>query len=97
MYFWKEKWSGLATYIESKPINHEICLCFDKDVTIDGIQDFITRLKINKPFEITYIDPKDMPCNDIAEMKDKNILIKTINKRKNIDNLFINTFNLEEI
>jgi len=95
--FGKKKWAGLAAYLDSKSVNHEVCLCFDKDVKLEDIEDFITRIKTKMPTEITYVDPKDMPCNDIAEVKDKRTLIKTVNKRKNINSLFLNTFNLEEI
>lgn len=96
--FGKKKWAGLVAYLESKAINHEVCLCFDKDVTSDGIEDFVKRLKISKKaFKLSYIDPDDMPCNDIAEMKEKGTLIKTINKRKSVDNIFINSFNLQGV
>lgn len=96
--FGKKKWAALVAYLESKSINHEICLCFDKDVTLDGIEDFVRRLKINKKkFQVSYTDPDNMPCNDIAEINEKGILVKIINNRKNINNLFLNTFNLEGI
>ena len=96
--FGKKKWAGLVAYLESKAINHEVCLCFDKDVALEGVEDFVKRLKINKKiFELSYVDPNDMTCNDIAEIKNKNILIKVINKRKKVNNIFINTFNLEGV
>lgn len=96
--FGKKKWAGLVTYLKSRAISHEVCLCFDKDVTSDGIEDFVKRLKISKKaFKLSYVDPIDMPCNDIAEMKEKSTLIKVINKRKSVDNIFINSFNLQGV
>ena len=95
--FGKKKWAGLLSYLESKQVDHEICLCFDKDVTMKDIEDFIKRIKINKKkLKISYLDPVDMPCNDIAEM-DRNNFFGTIMLRKDINNLFVNTFNLEGI
>jgi hypothetical protein len=93
--FGKNKWAGLVEYLTSNPDQEEVCLCFDKDVKIKEIEDFVKRLQNNcsssKYIKVSYIDPIFMPCNDIADMMDKNILIDVIMKRQIIENLFLNT------
>jgi hypothetical protein len=88
--FGKGKHAGLVEYLRNKTSEKEICLCFDRDVTIKHVESFIN--KVQKSYgrtNLSYIDPSDMPCEDIAAIPDKTTLIRTINKRKPSQDLFI--------
>jgi len=88
--FGKGNYASLIEYFKSCDKDRNFCLCFDKDVIIKDINSFIKRtMRFGQTPDLFYIDPKSMPCNDIADMKNKEELIKTIKKKKSIDNLFL--------
>jgi hypothetical protein len=96
--FGKSKWSGLIEYLKNNKTDYDLCLAFDKDVKITEIEKFINKFQKNYRYNnLFYIDPENMPCNDIAEINDKNLFINTITKRKTADSLFLNNFSLKEI
>ena len=94
--FGKGNWAAFTEYLKIGERDRSFCLCFDKDVIIKDIEVFIKRIqKSSQHFpELFYISPDDMPCNDIADMKDKETLIKMINKKRSIDELFINMMSI---
>lgn len=93
--FGKGNWASFYEYFKRYGKDRNFCLCFDKDVIIKDIDTFVKRMrKLGNISDLTYIDPADMPCDDIADMRDKELLIKTINKKKSIENLFINMMSI---
>lgn len=95
--FGKGSWASFVEYLRTHNKNKNLCLCFDRDVIIRDINKFITRVKkAGNPPELFYIDPKDMPCNDIADMKSKEMLIETINTKKSVEEIYINTMSIGE-
>lgn len=94
--FGKGNWASLVEFIKKNPTVN-LCLCFDKDVIIKDIDRFITRVKKSCDVSnIFYIDPSDMPCNDIADMTNREMLAATIAKKKNIEELFISSMSIGE-
>ncbi len=88
--FGKGKHAGLTEYLKSRTTNKEICLCFDKDVSIKHIESFIKKVqKACSNIVITYIDPTDMLYEDIAAIPDKATLIKIVNKKRSSQDLFL--------
>lgn len=89
--FGKGSWPAFAEYLRTHNKEKSLCLCFDKDVIIKDISKFITRVKkASESPELFYIASKDMPCNDIADMTSRDMLVKTVNKRKSINDIYIN-------
>ncbi len=88
--FGKGKHAGLVEYLKNRTTDKEICLCFDKDVSINHIEHFINKVqKSYGQVNLSYINPSDMLYEDIAATPDKATLIKTINKKRPAHNLFI--------
>lgn len=93
--FGKEKWQSLVEYLRNRNNESNLCLCFDKDVKIDNIISFIKRIqKSCGNMKISYIDPKTLPFNDIAIIRNRDLFIKLIQNRKNIDEIFLDIFDL---
>lgn len=89
--FGKGHWSAFVEYLRNYNEKKNLCLCFDKDVIIKDVDRFITRAGKNGILPpLFYIDPADMPCNDIADIKNKETLIKTINKKKSVEDIYLN-------
>jgi hypothetical protein len=89
--FGKGKHAGLVEYLNSKPSDREICLCFDRDVTMKHIETFVSKVqKSHGQINISYINPLDMSFEDIAAIPDKLTLIKTVNKKQPAQDIFIN-------
>lgn len=95
--FGKGNWAAFVEYLKIHNERKNLCLCFDKDVIMKDVDRFVTKVgkTIDTP-PLFYIDPSDMPCNDIADMKDRETLIKTINKRKSVEDIFINNMSIGE-
>lgn len=88
--FGKSKHAGLVEYLKGKAVGREICLCFDRDVTIKHIESFISKIqKTHGHMDLSYVNPSDMLFEDIAAIPDKTALIKTINKRQPAHDLFL--------
>lgn len=93
--FGKGSWAAFVEYLRTHDKNKNLCLCLDRDVIIRDINRFITRVKkAGDPPLLFYIDPIDMPCNDIADMPNKETLIKTINKKKSVEEIYINMMSI---
>lgn len=97
--FGKVHWSGFIEYLKTIREDNQknLCLCFDKDVIIKDIDKFVTKTRkagINRP--LFYIDPEDMPCNDIADMQNRETLVGVINKQKSVDDLYMNMMSIGE-
>jgi hypothetical protein len=96
--FGKAHWAGFAEYLKKYNNHRNLCLCFDKDVIIKDVDRFIRRVqKVTQCPPLFYIDPSNMPCNDIAEIRDKETLIKTINKKKSVDEIYLNTMSIGDL
>jgi hypothetical protein len=94
--FGKGKWGSLIEYLKNKN-NRSICLCFDNDVRIDNIEQFVTRINKNcENTKISYIDPNVMPVNDIAMIQEKDVLMRLVKNKKDVSEIFLDTFNLGE-
>jgi 5S rRNA maturation endonuclease (ribonuclease M5) len=90
--FGKGNSASFIEYLKAQPENKEICLVFDKDVSAKHIEQFTNKVfKHHKKILLSYVDPKDMWYNDIADIKTKEELISLINKRKSIDEIFLNS------
>lgn len=88
--FGKGKHAGLVEYLKNRTTNKEVCLCFDRDVTIKHIESFINKVQRSYGIiPLSYVNPLDMLYEDIAAIPDKATLIRTINKRKPSQDLFI--------
>jgi hypothetical protein len=95
--FGKGSSAAFVDYLRTHDKNKNLCLCFDKDVIIKDINRFITRVKkAGDPPELFYVDSEDMPCNDIADMSNKETLVRTINKRKSVEEIYINMMSIGE-
>jgi len=93
--FGKGHWSAFVKYLRKHDEKKNLCLCFDKDVIIKDVDLFIRRVKKSGDAPLLfYIDPDDMPCNDIADMPNKETLIRTINKKKSVEELYINMMSI---
>ena len=93
--FGKGHWTAFVEYMRKHDKRKNLCLCFDKDVRIKDVDKFVMRC--GAPSPLFYIDPDDMPCNDIAEMPDKETLIRTINKKKPVEELYINMMSIGDL
>lgn len=90
--FGKVNCMSFVEYLKTCRENEEICLFFDKDVSIKYIEKFTNRVfKQYKRIPLSYIDPDDMLYNDIADIKTKEELINLINKKKSINDIFLNS------
>lgn len=90
--FGKGSWAAFVEYLRTHDKSKNLCLCFDKDVDMNSVEKFTK--KIFKHFEripLSYVDPSDMWYNDIADIKTKEELIKMINKKKQIEDVFLNS------
>jgi len=91
--FGKGNWAAFVEYIKKHDSLTKYCLCFDKDVIIKDVDQFVRRIQKNceiTPSQLSYVDPVHMPCNDIAEMPDRETLVRTLMARKTIDSLYLN-------
>jgi hypothetical protein len=95
--FGKGKHAGLSEYLRGKTAHKDVCLCFDKDVTLKHIETFVNKVqKSYGHINLSYINPLDMPCEDIAAVPDKPTLIKIVNKKQPTHNLFIDAMAIGE-
>lgn len=89
--FGKGKCQSLIEYIKSRKDDREICLVFDKDVKLGDIESFVMKiLKKYGRVKLSYVDPKEMVYNDIADMKSRDDLHKAIKNRKTTNDIFLN-------
>jgi len=97
--FGKGNWGSLAEYVKKQNAYTKFCLCFDKDVIIKDVDQFVRRLQKECEFipsNWSYIAPEHMPCNDIADMPDEETLNQTTRYRQTIDSLYLNTMSIGE-
>jgi len=93
--FGKGNWAAFVEYLKIYDKSRNLCLCFDKDVIIKDINMFVKRtIKSRETADLFYISPADMPCNDIAEMESKKTLIKTINKKRPIEDMYMDMMSI---
>jgi hypothetical protein len=93
--FGKGNWASLVEYLKVYDKSRNLCLCFDRDVIMKDVSKFVRRIaRLQVLTNMFYVDPVDMPCEDIAEMEYKETLIKTINKKKPINEMFINMMSI---
>jgi len=95
--FGKGNAGSFVEYAKKRNDLTNYCLCFDKDVIIKEVDKFVRR--IQKSYEVSpsrwsYINPEHMPCNDIADMPDKETLTQTIRCRQTIDSLYLNMMSI---
>ena len=88
--FGKGHWAGFVEYLKNHNEKKNLCLCFDKDVSTGELEKFVKKIfRSHKQIKLSWIDSEDMWYNDIADIKTKEELIKMINKKKSIDEIFL--------
>jgi len=96
--FGKGNWKSTLEFLKNEGNGRPICLAFDKDVKLESIDTYCKKLAKHIPVsQFSFIDPRDMVTNDIAEMKNKEELRDLLFKTKNLQSLFIEMMNMEEI
>jgi hypothetical protein len=95
--FGKGNSASVIEYLKNCDKTRNLCLCFDKDVIMNDISKFVKKIARSRELiNLFYVDPSDMVYNDIADMDNKDILIKTVNKKKPVNELFINMMSIGE-
>jgi hypothetical protein len=88
--FGKSKWQSLVEYLNKRKDNREICLVFDKDVNLQHVEVFVSKvLKKQGRAKISYTESSKMMYNDIADMKTSEDLQNLVKQRKSTNDIFL--------